>query len=220
VERRRVAHEGEPRDERGSVVFIMVDLDWFKPINDTCGHAAGDRVLLQVRDVLEKACRRSDVLIRWGGDEFLVIGRDHDLQGLEVLPERIRSLVEQTTFELGDGRVAHLTCSVGFTCYPSLSPESLLSLSLEQVIGLADSALYMAKKGGRNAWVGLLATEVTSPEDVLESIHRDAQQVAERGRLEIMSSRSEAPADGAGRPDTSRERPPRQTAAPGSLGPA
>ncbi|HET8645148.1 MAG TPA: diguanylate cyclase, partial [Vicinamibacteria bacterium] len=197
VERRRLA-EPELGHEaaKGNVVFIMVDLDWFKPINDTCGHAAGDRVLLQVRDVLEKACRRSDVLIRWGGDEFLVIGRDHDLQGLEVLPERIRSLVEQTTFELGDGRVAHLTCSLGFTCYPSVATETLLSLSLEQVIGLADSALYMAKKGGRNAWVGLLATDVTSHEDVIESIHRDAQQVAERGKLEILSSRGEAAADG------------------------
>jgi diguanylate cyclase (GGDEF)-like protein len=223
VERRRLAHDPESRVEgdnpRGNVVFIMVDLDWFKPINDTCGHAAGDRVLLQVRDVLEKACRRSDVLIRWGGDEFLVIGRDHDLQGLEVLPERIRSLVEQTTFELGDGRVAHLTCSVGFTCYPTLTHENLLSLSLEHVIGLADSALYMAKKSGRNAWVGLLATEVTSAEDVLESIHRDAQQVAERGRMEILSSRAEPQPDGVARPEPSKERP-RQQVAPGSLGPA
>jgi diguanylate cyclase (GGDEF)-like protein len=222
VERRRLALEAEgrePENPKANVVFIMVDLDWFKPINDTCGHAAGDRVLLQVRDVLERACRRSDVLIRWGGDEFLVIGRDHDLQGLEVLPERIRALVEQTTFELGDGRVAHLTCSVGFTCYPSLSPESLLSLSLEQVIGLADSALYMAKKGGRNGWVGLLANEVTSAEDVLESIHRDAQQVAERGRMEILTSRAETPADGGGRPEPTKDRP-RQQAAPGTPGPA
>jgi hypothetical protein len=115
--------------------------------------------------------------------------------------------------------VAHLTCSVGFTCYPSLSTENLLSLSLEQVIGLADSALYMAKKHGRNAWVGLLATEATSPEDVLESIHRDAAQVAERGRMEILSSRAEPPADGAPRSEQSKERL-RQQAAPGSLGPA
>lgn len=222
VERRRLAAEEDPQageSGKGNVVFIMVDLDWFKPINDTCGHAAGDRVLLQVRDVLEKACRRSDVLIRWGGDEFLIIGRDHDLQGLEVLPERIRSLVEQTTFELGDGRVAHLTCSLGFTCYPSVAAESLLTMSLEQVIGLADSALYMAKKGGRNAWVGLLATEATSSEDVLESIHRDAQQVAERGRLEILSSRDESAADGLPRPDLQKE-PQRQQATPARPGPA
>jgi diguanylate cyclase (GGDEF)-like protein len=218
VLQRSAQQHGERETRR--LVFIMVDLDWFKPINDTCGHAAGDRVLLQVRDVLERACRRSDVLIRWGGDEFLVIGRDHDLQGLEVLPERIRSLVEQTTFELGDGRVAHLTCSVGFTCYPSLTHENLVTMSLEQVIGLADSALYMAKKGGRNAWVGLLATDVTSAEDVLESIHRDAQQVAERGRMEILSSRAEAPADGVARAEVSKERPRQQQAAPGSLGPA
>jgi hypothetical protein len=108
---------------------------------------------------------------------------------------------------------------VGFTCYPSLSHENLISMSLEQVIGLADSALYMAKKGGRNGWVGLLANEVTSAEDVLESIHRDAQQVAERGRLEILSSRAEVPADGLPRLDQSKDRP-RQQAAPGSLGPA
>ena len=92
-------------------------------------------------------------------------------------------------------------------------------MSLEQVIGLADSALYMAKKGGRNAWVGLLATEVTSPEDVLESIHRDAQQVADRGRMEILSSRAEAATETTGRSEPAKERP-LQQAVPGSLGPA
>jgi diguanylate cyclase (GGDEF)-like protein len=101
------------------LVFIMVDLDWFKPINDTCGHAAGDRVMQQVRAILEKACRSSDVLVRWGGDEFLVVGRNAEIDDVEVVPERIRAMIENTAFDLGEGQVAHLTCSIGFTTYPS-----------------------------------------------------------------------------------------------------
>jgi diguanylate cyclase (GGDEF)-like protein len=146
--------------EAHELVFIMIDLDWFKPINDTCGHAAGDRLLLQVKGILEKACRSSDVLIRWGGDEFLVVGRSTDLENFEVVPERIRALIEQTPFDLGDGQLAHITCSIGFTAYPTSLPRPD-SFSLDQVVGLADQALYAAKRSGRNAWVGLLTTPAT-----------------------------------------------------------
>jgi diguanylate cyclase (GGDEF)-like protein len=161
VQRHHRERELGLRKDVDQLIFIMIDLDWFKPINDACGHTAGDNVLRQVRAILEKACRTSDVLVRWGGDEFLVVGRIDDLEGVEAVPERIREMVEQSAFDLGDGQTAHITCSIGFTCYPAGASE-LLGLSLEQVIGLADRALYAAKKMGRNAWVGLLGTEKVS----------------------------------------------------------
>ncbi len=175
------------RDSVDQLVFTMIDLDWFKPINDTCGHAAGDRVLLQVRDVLERACRTSDTVVRWGGDEFLVVGRVDDLAGVEVVAERVRSMIEGMAFDLGDGQVAHITCSIGFTCYPASTP-TLLGLSLEQVVSLADKALYAAKKAGRNAWVGLLGTEGMSVDQVLRSLQDEPDTLLRSGDFEVMRS--------------------------------
>jgi diguanylate cyclase (GGDEF)-like protein len=178
------------REHAPRLIFMMVDLDWFKPINDTCGHAAGDRVLVQVRAILEKACRTSDVLIRWGGDEFLVVGRANDVEGVEVVPERIRTMIEQSSFDLGDGQVAHITCSIGFTCYPSPAPQ-LLDLSIEQIVGLADAALYAAKKAGRNAWVGLLGTEQATSHNVVRSLQSDPEHVVQSGHFEVLRSSNE-----------------------------
>lgn len=160
--------------------FIMVDLDWFKPINDTCGHAAGDRLLLQVKGVLERVCGPLDELIRWGGDEFLVVTHDSDSGTVEALPERIRDAIEQTAFDLGDGRLAHVTCSIGFTLLPDAldAPESH---ALEQVVALADQALCAAKRCGRNAWVGLLTTRGTNVRQALQRIQSDPDAVATAG---------------------------------------
>jgi diguanylate cyclase (GGDEF)-like protein len=169
VQRHHRERELGLRKDVDQLIFIMIDLDWFKPINDACGHTAGDAVLRQVRGILEKACRTSDVLVRWGGDEFLVVGRVDDMDGVEVIPERIREMIEQMAFDLGDGQIARLTCSIGFTCYPAGAPD-LLGLSLEQVIGLADRALYAAKKMGRNAWVGLMGTEKVSLGDATQAL--------------------------------------------------
>ena len=182
------------RDTADELIFMMVDLDWFKPINDTCGHAAGDRVLVQVKHLLEKACRDSDTLIRWGGDEFLVVGRVNDLDGVEAAAERIRSMIEGASFDLGDGQVAHITCSIGFTCYPAGTTETL-GLSLEQVVSLADKALYSAKKAGRNAWVGLLGTSTTSVEGVLETLQTDPDTAPEDGVFEVRRSTDQHPAE-------------------------
>ena len=132
----------------------MIDLDHFKTINDSAGHAAGDAVLRQLRDLLEAVSRSSDIIVRWGGDEFLLVARDLSGDGLVELAERIRvPRRPQHVFEIGEGRVVRTTCSVGFACYPFFR-EQLDALSWEQVISVADRALYVAKASGRNAWVG------------------------------------------------------------------
>ena len=90
-----------------SLFFMMIDLDNFKPINDTYGHAAGDEVLLQFRDILLATCRKTDFVIRWGGDEFLVLARDTNREFAATLAERIRSSLAQRVFPIGNGQVAH-----------------------------------------------------------------------------------------------------------------
>jgi diguanylate cyclase (GGDEF)-like protein len=155
VARRRIDDRQQGIDQKDSIdlMFMMIDLDNFKPINDTYGHAAGDEMLLQVRDVLLKTCRRSDFVIRWGGDEFLVISRQSRAAESQALAERIRSTINETSFTLGDGQIVRTTCSIGFAAYP-LFKAQLDESSLDQIIGLADNLMYEAKKR-RNAWAGM-----------------------------------------------------------------
>lgn len=153
------------------LVFMMVDLDNFKPINDTYGHAAGDQMLLEVRDVLLGTCRRSDFVIRWGGDEFVVIAKQAKPGECEALAERIRTQIAAHNFSLADGQIVRTTCSIGFAAYPLFRSNHDES-SLDQVIGLADALMYEAKKH-RNAWAGMFgpseaATSFEIEEDELE----------------------------------------------------
>jgi diguanylate cyclase (GGDEF)-like protein len=178
--------------------FMMIDLDHFKLVNDSCGHAAGDEVLRGVREVLEKSARNSDILIRWGGDEFLLVGRDNDAETLGALAERIRAQVEATTFEVGEGRVARTTCSIGYACYPFVRSEPNL-YPWEDVLRLADLALYEAKRS-RNAWVGFVSTQQPPASEVAPAAHLDPSRLIEAGVLHVLSGndRSEGGAVGAG----------------------
>ena len=168
VARRRIDDVEHGRDPAESIdlIFMMIDLDNFKPINDTYGHAAGDEMLLQVRDVLLDTCRRSDFVIRWGGDEFLVIAKQARQVESEALAERIRKTIAGTTFSLGDGQTARTTCSIGFAAYP-LFRAQLDESSLDEIIGLADNLMYEAKKQ-RDAWAGMFSPSEATTSYVVE----------------------------------------------------
>ncbi|MCH9694174.1 MAG: diguanylate cyclase [Gammaproteobacteria bacterium] len=161
---RRLGNErlGVDTSDISEMVFMMIDLDNFKPINDTYGHAAGDEMLLQLRDVLLGICRRSDFVIRWGGDEFVVIAKQTKPDEAEWLAERIRSSIAGSNFTLSDGQIVRTTCSIGFAAYPLFRSNPDES-SLDQIISLADGLMYEAKKR-RNAWVGMLG-----PNDAIAS---------------------------------------------------
>ncbi len=148
---------GMNTSSNADLVFMMIDLDNFKPINDTYGHAAGDQVLLEIRDVLLATCRRSDFVVRWGGDEFVVVAKQSRDGEAEALAERIRSKIASTSFVLEEGQTVRTTCSIGFVAYPLYSGHSE-SAGLDEVIHLADSLMYEAKSQ-RNAWVGLLGVD-------------------------------------------------------------
>lgn len=149
------------------LLFIMVDIDHFKMINDEYGHHAGDLVLQQVSELLKQATRDSDTVVRWGGEEFLVVCRNTCRKESTVVAERIRTLVEEHAFDLGEGRSAHRTCSLGYAFYPlSLGVPELFTW--EQVVDLADQCLFAAKRAGRNAYVGIGMTD----EDRLLPFHR------------------------------------------------
>ncbi|MBT8102258.1 MAG: GGDEF domain-containing protein, partial [Gammaproteobacteria bacterium] len=186
-----IRRRNDPRytqsDEGGNMVFVMVDLDKFKPINDNCGHLAGDRVLLQVRDVLLSACRSSDIVIRWGGDEFLIVGRETTHGDASVLAERLRAGIAQNIFSVGGGQNARTTCSIGFASFPFIVDTPDL-LSWEQVLGVADAAMYQAKEE-RNAWVGIHGLSWNGSSDSLyQALQSNLDGLVDEGFIRVEKS--------------------------------
>jgi diguanylate cyclase (GGDEF)-like protein len=142
------------RDHR-DLLFFMVDIDHFKHVNDEFGHDAGDRVLIQIAQRLTRLVRESDFLIRWGGEEFLVVFRAAERNDGALLASRILKAVNSAEFDLGNERRLARSCSVGWAAFPWLPPVCS-DLPVDEVLRLADRGLYMAKQQGRNQAVGMV----------------------------------------------------------------
>ncbi len=174
--------------------LLMVDLDHFKPINDTLGHQAGDKMLLQVRDALLEASRETDIVVRWGGDEFLVVARQTTRQEAVTLAERIRIRIAERVFALGNGRTERTTCSIGIAPFPFVRNRSDL-LDWEQVLGIADIAMYRAKTG-RDAWCCISGEQWSASGDALmRAIKDDVDELAGDGAVRIDSAEPAATGD-------------------------
>jgi diguanylate cyclase (GGDEF)-like protein len=124
--------------------LVMVDIDYFKKVNDTFGHTEGDQVLCKISSLLKSSVRKKDTVARYGGEEFILILPEAGLEESFVIAERIRRLIESTPFEVGQAQV-NLTVSMGISNFPSHRAKSK-----EELIRMADQALYDAKRGGRN----------------------------------------------------------------------
>ena len=148
--------------------FIMIDADHFKSVNDTYGHDAGDQVLIQLANILTETCRGNDWVIRWGGEEFLIITKSSTRDNIEKLAERIRSNIEKHEFVIGKDKSIRKTCSIGISSYPFIK-NNLQALTWEQTLNIADLALYAAKNNGRNMWVSLFENKINEPEKFYES---------------------------------------------------
>jgi len=117
----------------------MFDIDHFKKVNDTCGHAVGDYVLKTISQIVKGTMREIDYLIRWGGEEFLAIALDTDLRGAEMLAEKIRKVIENYNFD----KIGRVTVSFGVTQFRQDDTEN-------SFMKRVDDALYQAKEKGRN----------------------------------------------------------------------
>jgi len=156
--RQRIAHErehGAANPHNTDIVFIMIDMDHFKAVNDVHGHAAGDAVLKQFAAILMEEVRDSDTVVRWGGEEFLIVAKQASGSAIHLLAERVRARVAAHGFDLGNGTVLRKTCSIGFASYPFPAPD-LPRPKWEDVVALADQCLYAAKASGRDIWVGVV----------------------------------------------------------------
>ena len=131
--------------------ILMLDLDYFKMINDTYGHDAGDTMLKALAKTLRQSVRASDMVIRYGGEEFLIILQDTGGADGERVAENIRLAVEGLKVPVGAGTVLQKTISIGVSDFPEDSP------TFWQAIKFADVALYKAKESGRNRVVRFTA---------------------------------------------------------------
>ena len=171
------------------LVFLMVDMDFFKEVNDRHGHPAGDTLLQLVAQRLSTVVRKSDVLVRWGGEEFLIMSRSADPSGIPAFCSRILEVIAAEPFDLGQGIRVKKTCSVGWASYP-WSRGAFEAICAEESIALADVALYRAKALGRNQGVGIIATDAASqnPEAInLESLREGNPPLARTIRTESPS---------------------------------
>lgn len=119
--------------------LIMFDIDYFKQVNDSHGHDVGDKVLTKLSELVRKNIRETDTLGRWGGEEFMIMAPQLELEDAVVLSEKLRSLVSEHEF----GKAGNITISLGLTVLTDKDDIDKLSRRV-------DSALYRAKKGGRN----------------------------------------------------------------------
>jgi len=155
-----------------------LDIDHFKHINDTYGHAIGDLVLVELGKRLHTILREKDMLMRWGGEEFLIY-----LHGLPL--ERISHVIERTLTVVGGTPVEHndnpitVTISIGYILIPLPGIEET-ELDWEKALQLSDVALYMAKSGGRNQAIGIVRAD-GSKEQIAALVASDLQGAAENG---------------------------------------
>ncbi|MCR5881731.1 diguanylate cyclase [Rhizobacter sp. J219] len=174
----------QPMPPDADLVFFMVDIDHFKHLNDTYGHAAGDAVLTEMKVRLSEIFRESDYLVRWGGEEFLVVARGTSRNEADGIAERIRCSVADQPFTLAPGLTVHKTCSVGYASMPFL-PHHPDALDWHKIVEIADQALYMAKRDGRNGWVGLSAKSDTRFDDVLRWLTSDPKLAAMNAGMSV-----------------------------------
>ena len=188
---RRAANQPSDGARKGQIntlhLFFMIDLDHFKLVNDIHGHHAGDMVLVQLRERLEQVARDGDYLVRWGGEEFLLVAKVANRSVATVIAERLRLAVASVPFDLGDGVTLTKTCSIGFSSFP-FSDAVPAELSWTQALDVADRALYLSKHNGRDCWSGLCAPSSKVVDNLLHKITHDLDASIESGDIDLFHS--------------------------------
>jgi len=144
-ETKRASRSGRP------LSLLFIDLDGFKGVNDTHGHLFGSRALVEAAAVIRTSARETDIVSRFGGDEFALVLPDTGGEGAFAVGERIRDRIAEHRFLAGDGLDIHLTASVGVATLPDVAA------SAEELVQAADKAMYQVKETGKNGIVAAIA---------------------------------------------------------------
>jgi diguanylate cyclase (GGDEF)-like protein len=144
-ETKRASRSGRP------LSLLFIDLDGFKAVNDTHGHLFGSRALVEAAAVIRSSARETDVVSRFGGDEFAIVLPDTGAEGAFAVGARVRDKIAAHTFLAADGLDIHLTGSVGVATLPDVAA------SAEELVQAADKAMYQVKESGKNGIVAAIA---------------------------------------------------------------
>jgi diguanylate cyclase (GGDEF)-like protein len=168
-------------DGRLAGTVFLVDIDHFKRINDLHGHGVGDAVLVEVAERLRQVLRAPDLIVRWGGEEFLIVVRALGPEQVEALAQRLLDSLGEAPVAAGEEGVA-VSASIGFATFP-IEPH-LLSVSWEAAIDLVDTAMYLAKAHGRNRAYGVRLL-LAEHESALQTITRSLEEAWRDGKVAL-----------------------------------
>jgi len=170
------AHVAKCDASRTSLALLFIDLDGFKPVNDTFGHSSGDQVLRQVGERLKEASRSVDIPTRIGGDEFVMMMTDNPSQ--DAVAQVAKRLIEEISrpYEV-DGRDVGISCSIGIVFYPESGAHTKL-------IARADAAMYAAKRSGGSCYSFYAPSMDEDAHDKFEMIH-DLRLALENQEMEL-----------------------------------
>ncbi|MGO4380140.1 DUF484 family protein [Pseudoduganella sp. RAF53_2] len=150
VDRRLLEEISRARRQDYPISFMYIDIDHFKRVNDTVGHQGGDDVLREVANRIKNELRLSDALARFGGEEFVVLLINADLESAAFVAERIRAGIAASMIDLSGGVKVSITASVGVASLAQTPADADVDAQAQALIAHADEALYQAKEGGRN----------------------------------------------------------------------
>lgn len=186
---------GKPMPLDKHLTFLFLNLDNFSSINNIYGHQLGDSVLKKTTEILQQECPKSDTLIRWGEDEFLIVSRFSERKQAKNLAERLFKSF-QKPMVLENNENISVTCSIGFAPYPFIPTRAdFTAFNWEKVLEIAEKALFAAKDLGGNTWVGILGTEKTKKKRIhfLNQVEREQlldyiKQLQKTNEINVLSS--------------------------------
>ena len=182
VMEQRAQDAGRADGFRGAL--MMIDIDHFKNVNDWHGHAAGDAVIVEVARRIRAAVRDTDLVVRWGGEEFLVFAPELSGDDQALMAERILRSIGSEPMTTPEGSL-RVTASLGFASFPlGGRGGAALQLHWEQAVNWADMVLYKAKAEGRNRGVGISGVEAPDA-DTLAAILQDFDAACLNGQVQL-----------------------------------
>jgi diguanylate cyclase (GGDEF)-like protein len=150
MDRRLLEEISRARRQDYDIAFMYIDIDHFKRVNDTIGHQGGDEVLREVANRIKNELRLSDSLARFGGEEFVVLLINANLESAAFVAERIRASIAASMIDVSASVRISVTASLGVACLDRSVLDTPVEAAAMELIAQADAALYQAKDGGRN----------------------------------------------------------------------
>lgn len=173
------------------IFFLMVDLDKFRAFNERNNKETGDNIIREMGKILSNFFRSSDTVVRWGDDQFLVVGQVDDIREVNRIADRLQQRVKSHPFKNKNGTLCNITCSIGFSLYP-FHPSYPDKMDWQHVQKISAEAMRISKRVGKDTWTGIKeGTEMLSEQDI-PLISKDYKAFAKANKLTVVEFHSYA----------------------------